>query len=1120
MSAALPDLFYLDRFTAVSLGELRDRLRADIRDLARDLFGEPHSTRGISWRWRKNLSLRVYVAGPRQGTWRDEIEAIGGDALQAIITARRMTFAEAVRWAAERYGLARPSAPGPEQEARAAQRRAELADRKARDAAEAEATRSQDIAKARTLWAAGVPAEGTLAEHHLIEVRGLARPNIGWPSCLRYHSPTRALLVAITAETGDVRSVQRILLDANGQNLRSRADGRKLKLATGPYYDACGRIEASGPTSPVLVHGEGFETTATPCTVARYEGRVWFGGIAGARPERGRINVILRDDDRPDGPAARAVDAAIARWRTEGHLIVVAPPFAVARGRKQDWNDLIREAGADAVRTRLAALIARIEPPAARPTAPMAQVREETRAAFDAWCAGEGAAHQLLKGAPAVGKSQLAVTFIADRSSARADFIRDHRLTNRTTAHEAGLAADAAGLPRLRLRYFGENHEAVAQTLKVARSLGLKTVHDGGYDRPYDPSQVDGAAVCTQPKRRILTQAAAVSMIKGACGDPSGDGPLCPDRLTCHRWARLTEATTADVVGMVLERAFDHYLPRELAKRFDFTIIDEGLDRVAYAESEMDIRYLADELFDRHPVRGLAGEPDPKSEPDETLTAEARASFARLRTSFAGSTGPYATATLDEAGLLRLIALTEARDTPDQLSPATSLAERERIAATSFRQKVRSLCGLLRAMLAGPGRVSVKDDNDGPVATIRPKRSLHPSIVDGRVLLIDATGEIESVRRFLPDAELFEPPLPTAPHQFAVQILTATGKRAMCDPAKRDYLRSLVRLYGDDRPGIITHLEHEAAFGGLGAILGHPGKLTSRNDWKDCATFFSFGVPSLSPSAAAAGGAARTGEAVPVEMPVRTWQGIAMRGGGTEWIPSQTYAHPAAREASEAVRERQAIQGAGGRPRGPNRGPDNPVTTMHVGFNAVPHMENDVLIRGPGQHAPERFVRAMARGFMVDSAPDRMRLHPKIYKAAWTAEYDRKSETGGFLATVRRVLFPVWQRQGPTIPMCAGRYWVAGRGHRREGRAFVCSATMLEDVKALLRERCRATDFQITDRCLKPDLELTRTQLNSLLLNPSLATYGPAEHFAAIPPAWLAGMAAKPPEVERPPPDG
>jgi hypothetical protein len=1047
-----------------------------------------------------------------------------GDAISFTRWSDGTSFRGAVERLAAEVGMPRPAwstSADPEQAERDRIEAQARADRMARIVAQREAKEAAEdasnLAVSQALWASGVPIDGTLAERYLVEVRGLTRPALGWYSSTRYLPSKRELLLAITTENGEFRSVQRTLLRPDGRNLK-RGGGSSIRLMMpGATHRGCVRLEPS-IDSPVLIHGEGFETTSTPCTIKGYEGRAWLGGLANARPEYGRINVMLVDDDAPE--KMKLLNEAIERWRLEGFAIVLAFPTEVRRHNGHDWNDLSRGEGAGAVEARLADLIARIEPPATRPSMPMVMVREATRAAFEAWCAGEGPAHLLLKGAPSVGKSQLAATFVVARNRARAEFIRDYRLSKWSSLHQAGQAADAAGFPRQRLRYFGENHEAVAQTLAVARSHGLSTVHDGGYDRPYDPSKVDGPAVCSQPKRRILTQAAGVSMVKGACGDPSGDGPLCFDRLSCQRWGRLAQAAAADVVGMVLERAFDHYLPRELAQGFDFTIIDEGLDRVAYAETEMDPSCLSDELFNRNPVRGTAGEPDAKGEPDDALTAEARAAYTRLRSAFADSTGTYVAAPMDEPALLRLIALTEARDKPDTLSPATSMAERERIAATSFRSKIRAICGLLRAMLAGPGRVSSNDDGTGLVAVIRPRRTLHPSIVDGRALLVDGTGEIASVRRFLPDAELIEPPLPTAPHQFAVHILTSTGKFAMRSPGRRDYLRSLVRLYGDDRPGISTHFEHEEAFQGLNAILGHPGKLTSRNDWKDCSTFFNFGVPSLNPTAAATGGAGRTGEAVPVEMPVRTWQGIAMAGGGTEWIQSQTYVHPAAREAAEAVRERQAIQGAGGRPRGPNRGPDNPVTVFHVGRVAVPHMEINVLIRGPGQHAPERFVRAMARGFMVDSAPDRKRMHPSIYKEVWTGQDDRKSEVGGFIATARRVLFPAWQRQGPNLPMCAGRYWVAGRGHRREGRAFVCRVTMLDDVKALLRERCKATDFEVTDPCMMPDTELARTQLNPLLFNPRLATSKPAEPSEPAAPVWMVAQLGNRLQPVRAPPDG
>ena len=115
------------------------------------------------------------------------------------------------------------------------------------------------------------------------------------------------------------------------------------------------------------------------------------------------------------------------------------------------------------------------------------------------------------------------------------------------------------------------------------------------------------------------------------------------------------------------------------------------------------------------------------------------------------------------ARLLRLIELTEARDVQPKLSPATSRDERATIARQSFRPAVRKLCGFLRAWADGPGRISIERDpnrysGERQIAIVRPRRSLHPSFTDNRVLLIDATGNIDDVRQLLPDAVEIAPP--------------------------------------------------------------------------------------------------------------------------------------------------------------------------------------------------------------------------------------------------------------------------------------------------------------------------------------------------------------------------
>ena len=233
-------------------------------------------------------------------------------------------------------------------------------------------------------------------------------------------------------------------------------------------------------------------------------------------------------------------------------------------------------------------------------------------------------------------------------------------MEHQVSQHAAEQIADDAGLPLLRARYLAETHELVGQTLEFARSLGLTTAHDGGYDRPLDPAK-PGPAACTEHELRMLTIKAGAPMPTAACGVDLL-GPHCPQRGRCAHWIRRSLCGTAPLVGMVIDRAFDHSLPRELSTGFDFTIIDEGLDRLAFTHWEMPLELLADHHFDLHPVLT-------DGQPDDALTEEARKGLAWLRYVVNEVQSGYLPADeRDTARLLRLIELTEARDVQPKLS--------------------------------------------------------------------------------------------------------------------------------------------------------------------------------------------------------------------------------------------------------------------------------------------------------------------------------------------------------------------------------------------------------------------------------------------------------------------
>jgi hypothetical protein len=575
---------------------------------------------------------------------------------------------------------------------------------------------------------------------------------------------------------------------------------------------------------------------------------------------------------------------------------------------------------------------------------------------------------------------------------------------------------------------------------------------------------------------------------------------------------------------MTIDRAFDHSLPRELSTGFDFTIIDEGFDRVTFAPSEMPLDLFADHHFDQHPVLT-------DGQPDVERTEEARKGFSWLRYVLNGVEAGYLPAKeRDVDRLLRLVELTEARDALPKLTPATSRDDRASIARQSFRPAIRKLCGFMRAWADGAGRISIerdptKHDSERQIAIVRPKRSLHPSFTERPVLLIDATGSLDHVRELLPDVVEIAPPLPVAPHQTTVHFqMVAAGKRAMRRPGNKAYHQALAALYAGDGDGLITHKEHEAEFAGTPVIRrGHFFALSGRRDWEKCPTLLAFGLPSLSPQGAASLAAAQTGEAVAVEMPRRVLRPVPMHDGSTEYVVCLGYTDPAIRAAQQSVQDRQAIQGPGGRLRGPNRTADDPATLIYTGHNPLPNVPVNFLLRSWGAHAPPRFVRAVAAGRIVEGSPDRSRLLPEIYRQEWTGADDRRHEIGGTLAALKRVLFPPWPVAKGKVrrPWLVGRFYVAGRGHRRDGRFFACPVDDLDAMKSELRAKCRAVRFEITHHVLKPDGPHHAEVLRTAPINdtgwPDLSTSAMADDRA---PPWMVPTPAGGTSSTRAPPDG
>ncbi|MFT8246591.1 toprim domain-containing protein [Roseomonas sp. BN140053] len=345
---------------------IREGLRASVQQLCVDLLGKPSSKSGSEWRWGRKGSMAVSVSGAKRGLWHDHESGQGGDMLALIRRERSGDFSATVAWARGFLGMGEAPEWAPHE------RKAKPQDRAKQAAAEAEDAVRRGVAE--RLWRDAVPIAGTVADRYLTETRRIPRPDAGWPaSAVRFHPGRCALILAATAEAGDVQAVQLVHLTAEGT--KREEEGRPTKQSFGPQEGAVVRLP--GDRSALLL-AEGPETSLSVWAATGRETWVALGSVGKIQPPSLRKVVACADDDPKDAPAAKQLRKAVSRWRSEARDVAVATPWNPRRYDKSDFNDLIRREGPEAVAARIkAALSPRGNPgPSGKPQpAPLARHR-------------------------------------------------------------------------------------------------------------------------------------------------------------------------------------------------------------------------------------------------------------------------------------------------------------------------------------------------------------------------------------------------------------------------------------------------------------------------------------------------------------------------------------------------------------------------------------------------------------------------------------------------------------------------------------------------------------------------------------------------------------------------
>jgi hypothetical protein len=588
---------------------VRAALRRDVEGLAEALFGAPKPSRN-----RKEMrfagGLIVELAGRKRGQWYIHTAATGGTEIKMIAFARGCDEATAWEWAGHFTGIEPEKKRWTEAERRAwleRQKREREARERARLAAE-EREREARIAAALAFWAACEPIEA-LSDKYLVATRGIPVPEAGWPhDVIRFHRGDRAVVFAATTEDGEVQAVHRVFITAAATNVLLPT-GRKKKLTLGPLDGAVVRLPSLGHgLRAPFQHAEGCETGLTGWSATGYATQIWLGGLPRAKLPHRRVNILLRDDDAPGSPAARYLEKALAAWRADGIDVVCATPWLEPRGDKSDFNDVLREAGLEAVRQRirLAELAAQglepAPPPFPLPTATVNEIASQiAKAVNNLFARRDQAPRVLVRAATGTRKTETIGELLPNYILVDKAKERPHRVLDLVPAHRLG-------------RQIAERYT----------TKGLATAVFEGRGDPYkEPPPGRQKYLCDNLGEVRLALEAGADVISSVCGSPKGDEARCPYRMSCDYFKQIDRAAKADVVFIANNFAFET-VPPPILDDVGTVVVDEDFTAHGDGTVELPLSTFSDKALLDHPVLD-------KGVPDHAKTAELEACFATIR---------------------------------------------------------------------------------------------------------------------------------------------------------------------------------------------------------------------------------------------------------------------------------------------------------------------------------------------------------------------------------------------------------------------------------------------------------------------------------------------------------
>jgi DNA primase len=816
-----------------------------------------------------------------------------------------------------------------------------------------------ELPRHTTAYAAQLAAEarqiaGGLGERYIREVRNLGdalpippeamfHPAV-W--CKEARAKFPALLLACRDTDGRVARIQAVLLDPR---TGTKAKVSKPKLVYGRSASHIPASFAARVDCDWIVLCEGPEDAIVTNAVTGLRCDAALGSRSLGKPEYPAGSKLIVFGDNTEEGRDAALSAAAAQ-RERGCTVALA----FAPDDIKDANDLLRARGATALReviqdTLIAAQgYAPCDAPRSLPSATPAMVHAEVLheiETFLARCDDPAAIppRVLLKSDTGSGKTRITLHQLKLWIDRRKQQRRPHRTVFMVPAHKLG-----------------------SQILEDARAARINAAVFEGRDRK-----------CKNTEAVELARQAAADVYQTVCGSGREGAKQCPFRTWCSEGgylANLHLAGKADLIVCANNFTFEE-LPEPLRKDVGAVVIDEDFAALADRIFRLGLGVLDANVIHKFPVLE-------HGKPDTSATVDLQAF---LHTPLINATqaclGGYLTA--DALRAAGFTATTDAARMREQnwrrkvdvdMQPDMPLDERREVARkAAVNAQLPSIAALTHAVEAilaegdkAAGLVSVDLEttrtNSQIRLIVRGQRRPARWLSDIPVLMLNASGRIDDVRRVFPSAEVAEVPQAIWPHCAVHQIIGGFGRSTLARNKRRiEELRDFVTvsMMGKQQGMLAVHMAHEEAFTGIdGVLTEHHGNLAGSNDHELAHIGFVIGGAFPSSNDVASIAAARGGGAVKATAPRPVKRSALVASGSGTQFPCLSYEDTASDAVHRGVYDTSIIQ-AVGRMRPMRRTESNPAIAYVFGNVALPFPVASI------QHwreiRPTKLVRMIAR---------------------------------------------------------------------------------------------------------------------------------------------------------------